>query len=125
MGMLFDHNVDALVAFTNNFMLIRLFSVPPSPYGLFTQIVAVAPFYFVTLEQYYTGEMYFPPVNPVDDGFNVYVIGSMLTGIFGAVNIWAEEYSFFGTKMRLVHIMLTVMNIMMPLFAVFTFKSIY
>lgn len=69
--------------------------------------------------------MYFPPVNPVDDGFNVYVIGSILTGIFGAVNIWAEEYSFFGTKMRLVHIMLTVMNIMMPLFAAFTFKSIY
>ena len=91
MGMLFDHNVDALVAFTNNFMLIRLFSVPPSPYGLFTQIVAVAPFYFVTLEQYYTGEMNFPEINGVEEGSLVILACAILSGFYGNVAFWTQS----------------------------------
>jgi hypothetical protein len=36
MGMLFDHGIDAVVASTNGFMLMRMFSIAPSPYQLFT-----------------------------------------------------------------------------------------
>jgi hypothetical protein len=88
MGMLFDHGVDALVALTNSHMLMRMFSIPPSPYGIFTQLVAATPFYFVTLEQYYTGEMNFPAINGVEEGSIVILACSIATGWIGNVKFW-------------------------------------
>ena len=69
--------------------------------------------------------MYFPPVNPVDDGFFVYVFGCLLTGILGSYETWTAEYTLFGEKMRLSHILVIGMNIVMPLCALIAFKSIY
>jgi hypothetical protein len=88
MGMLFDHGVDAITAFTNNFMLMRMFSVEPSPYDLLIKNIAVTPFYFVTLEQYYTGEMNFPPINGVEEG-SIAILGcAIASGWYGNVKLW-------------------------------------
>jgi ethanolaminephosphotransferase len=91
MGMLFDHGVDAFVAICNNFMLLRLFCVGPNPYQLLTQMCATFPFYFVTLEQYYTGEMNFPPINGIDEGSLVISGLAILTGFYGNLELWGTE----------------------------------
>ena len=88
MGMLFDHGADAFVALFNNFMLLRLFSLPQDPYQPFIQMIAIFPFYFVTLEQYYTGEMNFPPINGVDEGSVVITLCAIITGYYGNVQLW-------------------------------------
>lgn len=62
MGMLFDHGCDAFVAIFNSFLLIRMFTLGTNPYQIFLVMIALFPFYFVTMEQYYTGEMNFPPI---------------------------------------------------------------
>jgi hypothetical protein len=50
MGMLFDHGCDAFVAVLNAFLLIRMFNIGTDPYQIFTLMVALFPFYFVTME---------------------------------------------------------------------------
>lgn len=57
--MLFDHGCDAFVALVNSTLLQRMFCAGSNPYHLFTMMIAIFPFYFVTLEQHYTGEMNF------------------------------------------------------------------
>ena len=46
-------------------------------------MIAVTPFYFVTLEQYYTGEMNFPPVNGVEEGSLVILACAIASGMSG------------------------------------------
>lgn len=48
-------------------------------------MIAIFPFYFVTLEQYYTGEMNFPPINGVDEGSVVITLCAIITGLYGNV----------------------------------------
>jgi len=61
-------------------------------------LVTTCPFYYVLLEQYYTGEMNFPKFNPVDDGIWIYSGIAILTGIVGSEELWKTEYSIFGEK---------------------------
>jgi hypothetical protein len=77
--------------------------------GLRWMMCGTCAFYFVLMEQYYTGEMYFPPINPVDDGFFVFVLGCLVTGIFGSEELFAAEWSVFGEKMRFGHICMNMM----------------
>jgi hypothetical protein len=77
------------------------------------------------MEQYYTGEMNFPPFNAVDDGIFIYVALAVLTGIVGSVELWTAEYSVFGAKHRLVDIIIVTLNVLMPIFALVAFKNIY
>lgn len=91
MGMLFDHGVDAFVAVLTNWPLLRMFSFTPSPYMLLINMIAIFPFYFVTMEQYYTGEMNFPPVNGVDEGSVVILICCIVSGVYGNVALWEQE----------------------------------
>lgn len=94
MGMLFDHGCDAFVASFNSFMLLRMFSIGTSPYQIFTLMIALFPFYFVTMEQYYTGEMNFPPINGVDEGSIVITGLSFISAYYGNVEFWTQEISF-------------------------------
>ena len=91
MGMLFDHGCDAFVAIINSFMLLRMFSIGTSPYQIFTLMIDLFPFYFVTMEQYYTGEMNFPPINGVDEGSLVITGLSFITAYYGNVEFWTQE----------------------------------
>ena len=52
---------------------------------------AVFPFYFVTLEQYYTGEMNFPPINGIDEGSIVISGCAIMTGFIGNIELWTTE----------------------------------
>ena len=91
MGMLFDHGCDAFVAVINSSLLMRMFVVGANPYHIFTMMIALVPFYFVTLEQHYTGEMNFPPINGVDEGSIVISGLAIFTGWYGNVALWAQD----------------------------------
>ena len=59
-------------------------------------MIALFPFYFVTMEQYYTGEMNFPPINGVDEG-SILITGlSFITAYYGNVELWAQEIEIPG-----------------------------
>lgn len=88
MGMLFDHGCDAFVAIFNSFLLIRMFTIGTGPYQIFWIMVALFPFYFVTMEQYYTGEMNFPPINGVDEGSIVITGLAIITAFTGNMELW-------------------------------------
>ena len=112
MGMLFDHGCDAFVAIFNSFLLLRMFNIGTDPYQILAIMVAIFPFYFVTLEQYYTGEMNFPPINGVDEGSIVITGLAIITGIIGNVELWGQIVTlpFTGQKMPLgVSLKFTVM----------------
>lgn len=47
-------------------------------------ICSTMPFYFATLEQYYTGELILQVVNGVDDGSLVYIFACFLTAYIGS-----------------------------------------
>jgi len=96
-----------------------------SPHALQFILCTTCPFYYVLMEQYYTGEMYFPPFNAVDDGIFIYVALAVMTGIIGSEELWNTEYSIFGAKHRLVNIVIVFLNIAMPIFAIVAFKNIY
>lgn len=100
MGMLFDHGCDAFVAVLNSFLLTRMFSIGANPYQVFLFMVALFPFYFVTMEQYYTGEMNFPPINGVDEGSVFITLVSFYTAYCGNMELWTEIVSipFLGWK---------------------------
>ena len=61
-------------------------------------LASTCPFYYVLLEQYYTGEMNFPRFNAVDDGIIIYVALAIMSGAIGSVELWTTELSVFGTK---------------------------
>lgn len=96
-----------------------------SPHAMWFIMVTTCPFYYVLLEQYYTGEMNFPPINAVDDGIFIYVGLAILTGAIGSEKLWTALYPVFGTKQRLVDIVRVFLNILMPIFACIAFKNIY
>jgi len=63
-------------------------------------MIAIFPFYFVTMEQYYTGEMNFPPINGVDEGSIVITLCAFVTGIIGNKKLWTQTVNFpyFGEQ---------------------------
>ena len=53
-------------------------------------VLSYIPFYFATLEEYYTGALYLPTFNGVSDG-SVLIIGvDIATGIMGELEICAD-----------------------------------
>ena len=53
------------------------------------------PFYFATIEQYYTGELNLPIINGVDDGSLGYIAVGFISAVYGC-SWWKTQYSFFG-----------------------------
>ena len=92
MGMLFDHGCDAMTSVISCSNLMRMFQMGHSPYNLFVTMISIFPFYFVTLESFYTGEMNFPPINGVDEGSVVLWACAMASGYFGN-DIWLQKVS--------------------------------
>jgi hypothetical protein len=107
MGMLFDHGCDAFVAVLNAFFLCRMYNLGSDPYQILQFMVALFPFYFVTMEQYYTGEMNFPPINGVDEGSVFIALSSFITAYYGNVELWGQIVTlpFLGWKVPLSFIL--------------------
>jgi len=93
---------------------------------MFSMMVSTCPFYYVLLEQFYTGEMNFPPINGVDEGSVVYVIIAILTGIYGCNEFWVEsKFNVFGQEMQANHMMIWVLQKGLPLYSIVAMWNIY
>ena len=108
LGMLFDHGCDAVVAVINSTLMQRIFCCGTNPYHLFAMMIAIFPFYFVTMEQHYTGEMNFPEINGVDEGSVVIFTLAILSGIYGNANLWKAKVMlpYFNQEVEVHEILL-------------------
>jgi hypothetical protein len=90
--MLFDHFADAITASINSTLMQRIFCAGQGPYALLACIISSMPFYFITMEQYYVGEMNLPMINGVDEGSVVIMIACCFTGLQEDNHkFWTEE----------------------------------
>ena len=124
-GMLFDHFCDAQIAVMNCFTIERMLQAGNSKHAMHFILCTTCPFYYVLLEQYYTGEMNFPTFNAVDDGIWIYCGIAILTGLCGSEELWKSEYTVFENKVRLSHLLVGLLNVLMPIFAAIAFRNIY
>lgn len=73
-------------------------------------ITSTFPFYFATLEQYYTGELVMQEVNGVDDGSIPYIVFCFISAIYGCP-FWSQEISFFGLpSLKIVYYLIYVLT---------------
>lgn len=65
-------------------------------HSMFLLAISTCPFYYVLLEQLYTGEMNFPPIG-VDEGSVFYFLICLVTGIIGSQELWLQtKVTMFG-----------------------------
>lgn len=65
------------------------------PYNILSMMMGAFPFYFVTLEQHYVGEMNLPEINGVDEGSLVIVFVCFISGIIGNEHLWKYKIHIF------------------------------
>jgi hypothetical protein len=78
----------------------------------------MTPFYYATLEQYYTGELILQEINGVDDGSLVYIAFCFISAIYGC-KFWSNEISFMGLpSLKIVYYIMYVLfsNIFIALY---------
>ncbi len=89
--MIVDHQADIIVAVLNSFGIQRMMGVGNRPDCICILFISVFPFYYVMLEQYYTGIMDFPIINGVDEGTFGYVGLCWLGAWYGPKEFWWEN----------------------------------
>jgi len=66
------------------------------PYGtILAMVISTVPFYFSTLEEYYTGELYLPLVNGANEGSVGIALFFLLSGLFGD-SIFFHTVTLYG-----------------------------
>ena len=63
---------------------------------IFGWIATTFPFYFATIEQYYTGELILQIIDGVDDGSILLIVGCFISAAWGT-SFWNNKYSFYGS----------------------------
>ena len=71
-------------------------------------LISLIPFYYGTVEQYYTGELIMQVVNGVDDGSLVYILCCILSGLYGG-HIWTHRWDVMGHDMKTTDIFRVVL----------------
>lgn len=71
------------------------------PYGtILSMVISTMPFYFSTLEEYYTGELYLPLINGANEGSIAIASFFLISGVFGndlffqTVTIYNQTYKY-------------------------------
>ena len=67
MGMLFDHGLDATTAVLMNQVICRMLQVGNGLPAILTIQISTVPFYYLTMEEYYTGMLNLPMFTGPDD----------------------------------------------------------
>ena len=124
LGMIFDHQCDVIVSVINSFVIQRMMLTGNTRNSLHCLFVTSCPFYYVLLEQYYTGEMNFPPINGVDEGTLLYVTLCMFTAYYGSEEYWLAKTELFGETMTRSDMWVTLLKVF-PLFSFVALTNIY
>ena len=91
LGLLFDHQVDALSVFTTATFLGIVSGFGDSPYTLGGWFVAMVPFYFSTWEELNTGKLEFPSFSGPSEG-------CVLVGLAAAFMIYETPEAMFKVQ---------------------------
>jgi len=94
MGLLFDQQVDALSCFMCTLTIARIVQIGDSGFVALAMLIIIAPFFYATLEEYYTGELILPTVNGVSDGCIGLVMINFFTAFVG--NDWWLQVAHLG-----------------------------
>jgi len=90
MGMLFDHGLDCATSVVMNIVIARIISVGGGLPALLAIQISTVPFYFLLMEEYYTGILELPMlIGPDDAGVAVSVV-AWLTAYMGS-EWWLEQ----------------------------------
>jgi ethanolaminephosphotransferase len=110
LGMMFDHGLDACTAVLQVVMMQRVGQIGDHWTGMLCMILTTVPFYYLTLETYYLGEMNLPPWSGPDDTQVAYAIACLITAVIGT-DIFLYELEFMGVKTQVNHMVLYVLVI--------------
>ena len=81
-------------------------------------------FFFILMENYYTGIMVFAPINAVDDGIFLFCAIGLIGGYYGH-NIFDTKMILFGVEHKLTNLIIASFAIFLPLMAVNACYSMY
>jgi hypothetical protein len=105
MGMLFDHGCDALTTMHFTFIIQRMLQIGNGPLAIGGMMISTFPFYYISLEEFYSGILVMPAFTGPDDASLAILVVSLGTAYFGSEEIWGSEVDFFGFgNMRLSHL---------------------
>lgn len=83
LGLLFDHGCDAFSVGLQTLMIAKMIQIGNNYIVLLAVVASTAPFYFATMEEYYTGGLFLGPGNGITDG-SIIIIGLfMYCGVVG------------------------------------------
>lgn len=88
LGLIFDHGCDCFAAGIQPLIFMRVMQVGDNAISKIMLFSVMSAFHMVTLEEYYSGFLYLPPLNGVSDGSIAIVLLSFITGYTGN-NYWA------------------------------------
>jgi ethanolaminephosphotransferase len=94
LGLLFDHGCDSLILMLQGLSLATVLQIGNNWQSLMVYLIGCMPFFFTTLEEYYTNAMILPVINGPCEGCLVIGMFFLITGINGC-NYWNEEDIIF------------------------------
>ena len=68
-------------------------------------LVSTLPFFYATLEQYYTGKLVLGPINGIDEGSFVFIGLCFISGYYGSANLMTQEFLILGSSLKLSEIL--------------------
>lgn len=75
------------------------------PMAIGGMMISTFPFYYISLEEFYSGVLVMPAFTGPDDASLAILVICLGTAYFGSEEIWASEVDFFGFgNMRLCHL---------------------
>lgn len=88
LGLLFDHGCDSLILMFQGISLAIALQFGNSFYSVMVYLIGTFPFYFTTLEEYYTNQINLPLINGPNEGCLLIASFFIFTGVFGNINYY-------------------------------------
>jgi ethanolaminephosphotransferase len=123
LGMLFDHGCDAITTFCISLALGSVVGLSsPFWYALLWLMVSL-PFFLVTWESYYTGELNFPILHGVSEGTLFACSVFHWSGVVGT-KWWLQEITVFGIETYYNHVAVVIFFSAGFYFAILSFYTV-
>lgn len=94
LGLLFDHGCDSLILMLQGLSLATVLQIGNNWQSLMVYLIGCMPFFFTTLEEYYTNAMILPVINGPCEGCLVIGMFFLITGINGNIFLYFEYFFF-------------------------------
>jgi len=93
LGLLLDHGCDAFTSALLTFLMMKVLQIGNSYMALVALITVLTPFYFIMIEEYYSGKFELGMFNPVSDGSLIIYFIFFFTAYVGT-GWWDQRVTF-------------------------------